>query len=84
MRHLLILFAVVSENEILQLILHFDPLLRGECGPDVMWLSDGGFVRLQSYLRLIVVHMKSAEDEDQARKRGIGADGLEPVIIKVK
>lgn len=66
--YLLVLFTIVSQDEIFELHLHLDPLLIGQSGPDMMRLSDGGFVRLQDHLCTVIVHMKGSQDQDQTRE----------------
>lgn len=63
--HSLVLFAVICQDEILELNLHLDPLLVGERGPDVMRLSDGGLVWFQDHLGTVIVHVQSSEDQDE-------------------
>lgn len=62
--YLLVFFTIVSQNEIFELHLHLYPLLVSQSGPDVMRLSDGGFVGLQDHLCTIVVHMEGSQDQD--------------------
>lgn len=63
--NLLVLFTVVRQNEIFQLHLHLDPLLISQSWPDVVWLSDGGFVRFQDHLRTVIVYMEGSQNQDQ-------------------
>ena len=46
---------------------YLDPLVVGECGPDVMGLRDSGLVRLQNDLGPVVVHVQGTQDQDQPR-----------------
>lgn len=62
---LLVLFAVICQDEVFELHFDLDPFLIGECGPDVMGLSDGRLVGFQDHLCTIVVHMKGSEDQDE-------------------
>lgn len=63
--YLLVLFTIISQDQIFKLHLHLDPLLISQSRPDVMWLSDGGFVRLQDYLCTVIVHMEGSQDQDE-------------------
>lgn len=65
---LLVLLAVVRQNEIFELHFHLDPLLISQRGPDVMGLGDGRFVRLQDDLGPVVVDMERSEDQDESRE----------------
>ena len=65
----LVLLAVVSQNEILELHLYLHPLLVAERRPDVMRFGDGRLVRLQDQLRPVVVHMQRAQDQNETRER---------------
>mmetsp|Transcript_35223 Transcript_35223/g.88355 ORF Transcript_35223/g.88355 Transcript_35223/m.88355 type:complete len:558 (+) Transcript_35223:1414-3087(+) len=49
-----------------------------------MRLGDDALVGLEQHARLIHVDVQSAQDEDEARKGGVGADGLEPVVVDVE
>ena len=80
----LILLAVVTKDEVLELVLHLDPLLGCERGPDMMRLGDCGLVGFQGHLRLVIIHMQRAQDEDESRERGVGANRLQPIIVEVK
>jgi hypothetical protein len=42
-----------------------DPFVIRESGPDVVWLGDGGLVRLQDDLCPVVVHVQRSQDQDQ-------------------
>lgn len=64
--HLLVLFAIICQDEVFQLHLNLDPLLVSERGPDVMGLSDGRLVGFQNHLGTVVVDMEGSEDEDQS------------------
>lgn len=64
----LVFFSVVSQDQILELDFHLDPLLVCERGPDVMGLRDGGLVRLQQDLSSLRVDVQGTEDEDQTGK----------------
>lgn len=61
-QHLLILFAIVCQDEIFELHFHLDPLLVSECGPDVMGLSDSRLVRFQDHLGAVIVDVEGSED----------------------
>lgn len=63
--HSLVLFAIICQDEILELNLHFDPLLVGERRPDVMRLGDGCLVRFQDHLGTVIVDVQSPEDQDE-------------------
>lgn len=65
-QYVLVLFAVVSKNEIFELDLHLDPLLIGERRPDVMGLGDGGLVRFQDHLGSVIVDMERSEDQNES------------------
>ena len=45
-------------------------------------LGDGGLVGSKDDLGLFVVDVKSSEDEDESRERGVGRDRLEPVVVE--
>lgn len=66
MDYLLVLFTVVCQDEIFELYFDLDPFLIGECGPDVMGLSDCRLVRFQDHLCTIIVHMKGSKDQDKS------------------
>lgn len=61
-QHLLVLFAIVCQDEIFELHFHLDPLLISKCGPDVMGLSDSRLVRFQDHLGAVIVDMEGSED----------------------
>lgn len=63
--NLLVLFTIVGQNKIFELHLHLDPLLISQSGPDVVRLSDGGFVRFQDHLCTVIVYMEGSQDQDQ-------------------
>lgn len=67
-RNLLVLFAVVGQDEILELHLHLDPLLVGERGPDVVGLGDGRLVGLQDHFGAVVVDVERSQDQDESRE----------------
>lgn len=74
----LVFLAVVSQDKVLELHLHLDPLLVGQSGPDVVRLCDRGLVWLQDHLRAVVVHMQGTQDQDEAGeglRRGVVAWG---------
>lgn len=62
---LLVLFAIISQDEIFECHFHLDPLLICERGPNMMGLSDGGFIRFQDHFSSVVVDMESSEDQDE-------------------
>lgn len=61
-QHSLVLLAIVSQDEIFELHLHFDPLLIGQSGPDVVGLGDCGLVRLQDNFGTVIIDMKCSQD----------------------
>lgn len=61
----LVLFAVICQDEVLELNLHLDPLLVSQRGPDMMRLSDGGLVWFQDHLGAVIVNVQSPEDQDE-------------------
>lgn len=67
-KHSLVLFAVIGQNEILELHFHLDPLFVSERGPDVMGLSDGRLVGFQDHLCSVIVDVESSEDQDESGK----------------
>ncbi len=69
MFNVLVLLAVVGEDEVLELHLDLHPLLVRQRRPDVVHLGDRRLVRLQDDLRAVVVHVQRAQDQDQPRKR---------------
>lgn len=74
----LVFLAIVSQDKVLELHLHLDPLLVRQSGPDVVWLCDRGLVWLQDHLRAVVVHMQGTQDQDEAGeglRRGVVAWG---------
>ena len=71
--NLLVLLAVVSQDEILELHLYLHPLLVTERGPDVVSLCDGGLIWLQENLGLVIVHMEGSQDQDETGE-GLGVD----------
>ena len=48
-----------------------DPFVIRESGPDVVWLRDGGLVRLQDDLCPVVVHVQRSQDQDQPARTDI-------------
>lgn len=62
---LLVLFSIISQDEVFERHFHLDPLLIRECGPNVMGLGDSGFIRFQDHLSSVVVDMESSEDQDE-------------------
>ena len=68
-RHSLVLLAVVSEDQVLELDLNLDPLLVRERRPDVMRLRHCRLVRLQDDLRPVVVDVQCSQYEDETRER---------------
>lgn len=65
---LLVLLAIVSKDEILQLHLHLDPLLICQGWPDVVRLCYGCLVWFQNNFGSIVIHMKRSENQNQTRE----------------
>lgn len=63
--HSLVLFAIICQDEILELNLHLDPLLVSERWPDVMRLGDCCLVRFQDHLGTVIVDVQSSEDQDE-------------------
>lgn len=68
-RHSLVFLPVVSQYEILQLDLYFDPVVVAERGPDVMRLRQCGLVRLQQDFGSLGVNVERAQNEDQTAER---------------
>ena len=66
--HSLVLLAVVSQDEVLQLYLNLDPLLVGEGGPDVVRLCHCRLVGLQDDLGAVVVDMQGSQDQNETRE----------------
>lgn len=64
----LVLFAIICQNEILELHFHLDPLLVGERWPDVMRLRDGGLVRFQDHFGAVIVDVEGSQDQDKSRE----------------
>lgn len=65
-KYLLVLFAVICQNEIFELHFHLDPLLVSERGPDVMGLCDSCLVRFQDHLGTVIVDVERSEDQDES------------------
>ena len=65
----LVLLAVVSQDEVLQLDLNLDPLLVCEGRPDVVGLCHGRLVGLQDDLGAVVVDVQGSQDQDETRER---------------
>mmetsp|Transcript_22047 Transcript_22047/g.55882 ORF Transcript_22047/g.55882 Transcript_22047/m.55882 type:complete len:336 (+) Transcript_22047:760-1767(+) len=84
-RHVdVVLLAVVGEDEVLESHLERDPLLVGQSGPDVVRLRDCVLVGLHQHLAALVVHVQRAQNQNQAREGGVGADGAQPVVVDVE
>ena len=79
---LLVLFAVVRQYEILKLNFHFDPLFIRQSWPDVMGLSDGGFVRLENNLGSVIVDMKCSQDEDKPGESLAGGRDIGTLVFE--
>lgn len=65
-QHLLVLFAIICQNEIFELHFHLDPLLVSERGPDMMGFSDCCLVRFQDHLGTVIVNVERSEDQDES------------------
>lgn len=63
---LLVLFAIISQNEILELNLHLDPLLVSESGPNVMGLSDCCLVGFQDHFGAVIIYVERSEDQNKS------------------
>lgn len=61
-QNLLVLLAIISQDEIFELHFNFDPFFICQSGPDVMGLSDGGLIRLQDNFGTVVVHVKCSQN----------------------
>ena len=64
----LVLFAVVSQDEIFQLNLRFDPFLVRQRRPDMVGLGNSRLIRLEDDFGPVIIHMESSQDEDQTRE----------------
>lgn len=62
----LVFLAVVSQDKILELHLHLDPLLVSQSGPDVVWFCNSSLVWLQDHLCPVIVHMQGTQNQDKA------------------
>lgn len=69
--HSLVFLAVVSQDKVLELHLHLDPLLVSQSGPDVVRFCDRSLVWLQDHLCAVVVHVQGAQNQDEAGE-GLG------------
>ena len=67
----LVLLAVVSKDQILQLDLNLDPLLICQCRPDMMRLRNGRLVWLEYHLRPIVVDVHCTQDQNEPTERRV-------------
>lgn len=56
---------------------NLDPIVIGQCWPDVVWLSDGGFVRFENDFGLVRVDVHAAHDQNDSRERGVRRNCLE-------
>lgn len=65
---LLVLLAVVSKDEILQLHLHLDPLLICQGWPDVVRLCYGCLIWFQNNFGSIIIDMQCPENQNQTRE----------------
>lgn len=61
----LVFLAIVGQDQILELHLHFDPLFISQGGPDVVGFCNSSLVWLQDYLRPVIVHMQSTQNQDE-------------------
>ena len=62
----IVLLSVVSQNQVLQLNLHMDPLLISQRWPNVMRLRDDTLIWSEDNLGALWVKMECPEDEDKS------------------
>lgn len=63
---LLVFLAIVGQDQILELHLHFDPFLVSQGGPDMVWFCNSCLVWLQDHLCPVIVHMQGTQNQDEA------------------
>jgi len=79
---ILVLLAIVSQDEVLECHLHTYPLLISKGGPDVVRLSNGGLVWLQDDLGSISVDMECSQDQNEPRE-GLHARVITTTAVRV-
>lgn len=81
---ILVLLPVVSKDQILQLDLDLDPLLVGQCRPDMMRFGDGRLVGLEHHLGAVVVDVHGPQYQNESTERRVRRDRFQPVVVQVE
>lgn len=80
----LVLLAIVSKDQILELDFNLDPFFIRQGRPDVVRFGDGRLVGLENHLGPIIVDMHCTQDQNQTTERCVRRDCLQPIIVQVE